>query len=104
MKVVGYKYQPNRFAVVQGVPVEWRIDARLATGCGHIIIVPKLRVRKFLPSNAPAVIAFTPREIGDIGFNCVMGMMSWWSKITVVPNPNEKSSALPDDTQQTRRL
>jgi len=104
MKIVGYRYQPNRFAVVQGVPVEWRIDARLASGCGHIIIAPKLRVRKFLPSNEPAVISFTPQEIGDIGFNCAMGMMSWWSKITVIPNPSGKSSALPDDTQQGRLL
>jgi plastocyanin domain-containing protein len=73
--------------------VEWRIDARVASGCGHIIIVPKLRVRRFLPSNQPVVISFTPQEPGDISFNCAMGMMSWGSKIIVIPSPN-KSAAL----------
>jgi sulfite exporter TauE/SafE/copper chaperone CopZ len=94
MKVIGYRYQPNRFAVVQDVPVEWRIDARFASGCGHIIIVPKLRLRRFLPSNEPAVITFNPHQAGDIAFNCAMGMMSRGSKITVVPNPDRDPAAL----------
>jgi hypothetical protein len=104
MKIVGYRYQPNRFAVVQGVPVEWRIDARAASGCGHIIIVPKIGVRRFLPSNEPAVISFTPRDVGDIGFNCAMGMMSWGSKITVIAKPNDKPAASLNGTQQARLL
>jgi sulfite exporter TauE/SafE/copper chaperone CopZ len=94
MTIVGYRYQPNRFAVLQGVPVEWRIDARAASGCGHILIVPKLGVRRFLPSNQPVVISFTPPSVGNIGFNCAMGMMSWGSRITVVPNPNGNTAAL----------
>jgi sulfite exporter TauE/SafE/copper chaperone CopZ len=94
MRIVGYSYQPSRFAVVQGVPVEWRIDARIASGCGHIIIVPRIGVRKFLSSDQPTVISFTPQAVGDIGFNCSMGMMTRGSKITVVPNPGGKSVAL----------
>ena len=104
MQIVGYRYQPNRFAVVQGVPVEWRIDARAASGCGHILIAPKLHVRRFLPSDAPTVISFTPQEVGEIGFNCAMGMMSWWSKITVLPKSSGKPEALLNDTQQDRVL
>jgi plastocyanin domain-containing protein len=94
MKIVGYSYQPSRFAVVQGVPVEWRIDARVASGCGHIIIVPRIGVRKFLSSDQPTVISFTPQAAGDIGFNCSMGMMTRGSKITVIPNPDSKPVAL----------
>src|SRR5258708_3442952 len=30
MKLVGYRYEPHQLNVVQGVPVEWRIDAREA--------------------------------------------------------------------------
>mgnify|MGYP001470849922 CR=1 FL=1 len=100
MTVVGYGYHPNRFTVVQGVPVEWRIDARSASGCGHIIIVPKIGVRKFLSSSQPVVISFTPQAVGDISFNCAMGMMTWGSRITVIQNQNGKSTALPNDTQQ----
>ena len=70
------------------------IDARVASGCGHIIIVPRIGVRKFLSSDEPTVISFTPQAAGDIGFNCSMGMMTRGSKITVLPNPDSKPVAL----------
>jgi sulfite exporter TauE/SafE len=84
MKIVGYRYEPNRFAVVQGTPVEWRIDASRAAGCGRIILAPKAGVRRLLPYGT-TVIAFTPQEPGDIVFNCAMGMMTRGSRITVLP-------------------
>ncbi len=93
MAIVGYSYQPNRFAVVQGVPVEWRIDARQAAGCGRILIAPKAGVRKLLPFGT-TVITFTPEETGDIGFNCSMGMMTRGSRIAVLPNTTNKSAAV----------
>src|SRR6185436_9831232 len=34
MRVEEYGYIPNQFLVKQGVPVEWRIDASEAAGCG----------------------------------------------------------------------
>jgi sulfite exporter TauE/SafE/copper chaperone CopZ len=94
MKIVGYSYQPNQFAVRQGIPVEWRIDARVAAGCGHIIIVPRIGVRRFLPSNEPVVISFIPQTTGNIDFNCAMGMMTRNSRITVISNPDGKPAAL----------
>jgi uncharacterized protein len=84
MTVVGLEYQPNQFTVTQGVPVVWQIDAREAEGCGRIIIVPKLRVRRFLSATEPTVIAFTPDTPGEIEFNCGMGMMTPNSKFKVV--------------------
>jgi plastocyanin domain-containing protein len=51
-------------------------------------------VRKFLSSDQPTVISFTPQLAGDIGFNCSMGMMTRGSKITVIPNPDGKPVAL----------
>lgn len=86
MKIVGFSYQPHRFFVVQGMPVEWQIDARQAVGCGRILIAPKAGVRKMLPSGT-TVITFTPQEPGHIRFNCSMGMMSAGSAITVLPKP-----------------
>lgn len=80
MKIVGYRYEPHQFAVVQGIPVEWRIDASQATGCGRILIAPGAGVRKFLSSSGPTVIAFTPQALGEIRFNCSMGMMTRGSK------------------------
>ncbi len=84
MKIVGYTYQPHRFFVTQGLPVEWRIDASLAAGCGRILIAPKARVRRMLPSGI-TVVTFTPEEPGDIRFNCGMGMMTRGAAITVLP-------------------
>jgi protein-disulfide isomerase/sulfite exporter TauE/SafE len=83
MKIVGYRYAPNQFKVVQGIPVEWRIDAREAAGCGRILLAPKAGVRKLLPYGT-TLINFTPQEPGEIRFNCGMGMMTRGSKITVV--------------------
>jgi sulfite exporter TauE/SafE len=83
MKIVGLEYQPNRFAVVEGVPVEWRIDATEAEGCGRVIVVPKLRISRLLSATGPTVIQFTPGETGEISFNCGMRMMTPDSKFIV---------------------
>jgi len=88
MKIVGYRYQPHLFNVVQGIPVEWRIDATEAEGCGRIIIAPAAGVRKILPEGT-TVINFTPQQPGEIRFNCAMGMMTPGSKITVVAQKSE---------------
>jgi protein-disulfide isomerase/sulfite exporter TauE/SafE/copper chaperone CopZ len=96
MKIVGYRYEPNRFAVVQGMPVEWRIDASKAAGCGRIILAPKAGVRKLLPSGT-TVIAFTPQEPGDIVFNCAMGMMTRGSKIIVLPGTKGNAALSPEN-------
>lgn len=102
MKIVGYRYQPYQFAVLQGVPVEWRIDAQQAAGCGRILIAPKAGVRKLLPFGTTA-ITFTPQAPGEIGFNCSMGMMTRGAKIIVLANPKSKSAeatpATPAGTQ-----
>ena len=84
MKLVGLEYLPNRFTVKQGVPVEWRINAEEAEGCGRFLIVPKLGIRKLLLPFGTNVIAFTPQQPGEIAFNCGMGMMTPGSKFIVV--------------------
>jgi uncharacterized protein len=84
MKILGYRYEPHQFAVLEGIPVEWRIDARHGVGCGHILIAPRIGVRKFLSFSDVTVISFTPQRTGEISFNCGMGMMTRGSKITVL--------------------
>lgn len=83
MKVIGLEYRPSRFAVVEGIPVEWRIDAAEAEGCGRVLVVPKLRMTRLLSTNEPTVIRFTPQEAGEIAFNCGMLMMTPDSKFFV---------------------
>jgi sulfite exporter TauE/SafE len=86
MHIEGFDYVPNRFIVKEGIPVEWRIDAANAAGCGRILIAPGLGIRKLLSSISTTTISFTPPSAGDFGFNCGMGMMTPGSKFTVVPN------------------
>ena len=86
MRIDGFSYIPNRFTVKQGVPVEWRIDASEAAGCGRFLIAPRLGIRKVLSDRSTTTISFVPQEVGDFGFNCGMGMMTPGSKFTVVPN------------------
>jgi uncharacterized protein len=86
MRVVDFTYLPAIFEVKQGIPVEWRIDASEAVGCGLVILAPGLRIRQLLSSVSTTVIKFTPRQAGEFQFNCGMGMMSpWEAKFIVVP-------------------
>jgi uncharacterized protein len=87
MKIDGYDYIPNRFTVQQGVPVEWRIDARKAAGCGRILLSRSLGIEKFLSATETNVIAFTPKAAGQYSFNCGMGMMTPNSQFTVIADP-----------------
>ena len=89
MKVVGLDYQPNRFTVKQGVPVEWWIDASEAEGCGRVLIAPRLQIQKILSSSSTTLIRFNPDRPGDYAFNCGMGMMTPGSKITVLPKDHK---------------
>jgi len=86
MTVSGYSYTPSKFTVVQGVPVEWRIDGRNAVGCGQVLVMPTLGVSKYLSPQGITTITFTPTETGTIPFNCSMGMMTRGSAFTVIPN------------------
>jgi len=86
MTVSGYSYTPSKFTVVQGVPVEWRIDGRNAVGCGQVLVMPTLGISKYLSPQGITTITFTPTETGTIPFNCSMGMMTRGAAFTVIPN------------------
>ena len=94
MKVVGYQYSPSEFNVVQGIPVEWRIDGAQAAGCGQVLTVPSLGITELLPKQGIKTVNFTPREAGDISFNCSMGMMTRGAAFHVLPNNNSQSISL----------
>ena len=85
MRIVDLQYEPHIFTVVQGVPVEWRIDASQARGCAQFIMAPALEIRAILSTTEPTILRFTPEKVGDIAFNCGMGMATPGSHITVLP-------------------
>jgi sulfite exporter TauE/SafE len=86
MKIVDFGYLPHQFTVQQGIPVEWRIDAKDAVGCGLILLSRSLGIRKFLSDTEVNVISFTPQAPGRYAFNCGMGMMTPDSYFNVVPS------------------
>jgi sulfite exporter TauE/SafE/copper chaperone CopZ len=84
MTISGLEYRPNRFTVKAGIPVEWRINAREAEGCGRILVARGIGLTKFLAADRTEAIIFTPQRTGEIAFNCSMGMMTPNSGFTVV--------------------
>lgn len=76
-------YSPEVFFAEKGIPVKWIIKGEKLTFCNNELMVPEYNIRKkLLPGEN--VIEFTPREKGDIGFSCWMGMLG--GRIKVVDN------------------
>lgn len=73
LTVNGLSYSPNRFTIVQGVPVEWHIDGRNAQGCAQVIVAPNLGITEYVGGGVKTV-TFTPQQTGQIRFSCSMGM------------------------------
>jgi sulfite exporter TauE/SafE/copper chaperone CopZ len=69
----GNGYSPNSFSVKKGVPVKWIIDAKAPYSCASVVVMPKLKIQKFLAAGENTV-EFTPTETGTLPFSCSMGM------------------------------
>ncbi len=83
MEIIGLEYKPYRFKVLQGVPVEFKIDSSRTAGCSSVIRIPKLNILEFLPKGVKT-ISFTPTETGLIPFSCGMGMTTRGAAFEVV--------------------
>jgi len=66
-------YSPNKFAIKKGVLVKWIIDAKAPYSCASVVLIPKLKIQKFLVAGEN-IVEFTPTETGDLPFSCSMGM------------------------------
>lgn len=87
MKVYAGRYEPNRFTIRQGVPVEWHVTGVETGGCSGIITVPKYNIVSYIRPG-PNVITFTPNEPGIVPFHCSMAMFR--GQFNVVSDPNIK--------------
>jgi len=74
MQVSGLEYYPDSFTIKKGIPVEWRVDGRKATGCAGILVASNLGITQRLSRSDITVIRFTPQKTGRIRFTCGMGM------------------------------
>jgi uncharacterized protein len=85
MNVNGLDYYPNKFQIIEGVPVRWEIDGRNAQGCGQVITLPGMGITEFLPRDDVKIIEFIPEKVGKMQFSCTMGMAGPGA-FEVVPN------------------
>lgn len=95
MRVNGLNYSPYKFKVVQGVPVEWRIDGRAAQGCARVIVAPRLGITQYLSPEGITPVRFTPGATGEFPFSCSMGMTTPGAAFVVVENNGVQGSPSP---------
>ena len=86
MKIDRYEYYPSEFTIVEGIPVDWQIDASNAGGCAQIITIPKLKLNEFLIRSKDNVITFIPEKTGRLDFMCSMAMTTPGAHFNVIPN------------------
>ncbi|MDP3990491.1 MAG: sulfite exporter TauE/SafE family protein [archaeon] len=99
MKVIGIDYYPSKFTIVEGIPVEWRIDGRQAQGCAQVVSAPSIGLLEFLPRNSIKTATFTPQKEGIIRFSCTMGMTTPGASFTVIANTKGIQPANLDGTE-----
>ncbi len=73
MTQISSGYKPNRFTIKKGIPVKWVIDSKDPYSCASDLVMSKYNVRKSL-TLGENIIEFTPKDAGEIKFNCSMGM------------------------------
>lgn len=74
-------YEPQRFVVKKGVPVQFTISNEGAGGCIQAFVIPDLNIRKIVRMGEWTTVNFTPQKTGKIGFTCSMGM--YYGEISV---------------------
>lgn len=74
MNVTRNGWEPDTFALEEGVPVKWIIDGQEITNCNKAIQVPKYGL-KFDIKQGEQTIEFTPTETGVVSWSCWMGMI-----------------------------
>jgi YHS domain-containing protein len=72
--VIDGEYQPASVTVRAGRPVALTFVRKEDAGCGDVVQIPSLRLKRALEPGRKTVVTFTPRKTGAIPFTCGMGM------------------------------
>ena len=68
-------YEPAKLTLRAGQPARITFLRTTDKTCGTEVVFPSLNIRRALPLNEPAVVEFTPKSSGEIGFVCGMNML-----------------------------
>jgi plastocyanin len=72
--VVDGEYQPAQVSVKAGQPVALTFVRKEKSGCGSVVQIPALKLKRELKAGGKTTVLFTPRKTGPLAFTCGMGM------------------------------
>jgi len=68
-------FEPTPVTVKAGEPLELVVTRKTDKTCATEIVVKDYGIEKKLPLNEPVVVAFTPKQPGEIKYGCGMDQM-----------------------------
>ena len=68
-------YNPGTVRVKRGVPLRLVFDRQEDSSCSEEVLIPSLRVKRFLPPFAKTAVDVTPKDAGTFEITCGMGML-----------------------------
>lgn len=74
VRVENAGYTPSSVAVKAGKPVELTFILGKNPGCGQVVQLPALGVKRTLKAGETSVVKFTPKKAGSLAFTCGMNM------------------------------
>ena len=72
--VIDGGYQPGTIDVRAGRPVQLTFLLKEQAGCGSVVQIPSMKLKRALKPGQRTVITFTPKKAGTIAFTCGMNM------------------------------
>ena len=67
-------YKPEVISVPQGKTTKINFFRKDPSSCLEEVVLGDFKIRKFLPLNQKVTIELTPKQKGEFGFSCGMGM------------------------------
>ena len=67
-------YQPATVKVKAGKPVALTFVHKEKAGCGDVVQIPSLGIKRTLTYGQKTVVTFTPKKTGTLRFTCGMDM------------------------------
>lgn len=72
--VIDGEYHPASLSVKAGRPVQLTFVRKEEAGCGDVVQIPSLKLKRTLKPGQKTVVTFTPNKAGTIAFTCGMNM------------------------------
>ena len=67
-------YSPDKIITEKGQETTLIFNRKDSSDCLEEVVIPKFKIRKFLPLGEKTEVKITPEKTGEFGFECGMGM------------------------------